>query len=267
MYSIASKPGLRGCGHLVLNAIRPCNIITLLAIAVVCWIMIVMSGIRGSFFFFDAASHFFCSVIALALILTELSLLKSYFRANWPLFSHEHGLTWLGTAMVVMGCQVLGNLNEKAIQPKEIGRSIHSLVLATGILALTFGVVNIATSIVFSDRKAGINARMIRSDGNLASPKNAEDDSTRSGSVLGEEKETKTNRWTRRLTFANGRRLKISRPILQDPQDVESQFQSDSWRDSRSSPIIPEVRRPDTAMHPMNTGVSRYSEVSHLPRF
>lgn len=267
MFGAVSKPNLRGSGHLVLNAIRPCNIITLLAIAVVCWIMIVMTGIRGTFFFFDAASHFFCSVIALTLIVTELSLLKSYFRANWPAFSPEHGLAWLGTAMVVMGCQVLGNLNDSAIQPNKIGRSIYNLVLATGILALAFGVVNIATSILFSDRKAGINARMIRSDGNLASPKDSESGSARSDSVLGEEKAGKTNRWTKRLTFSNGRRLKISRPMPQQPQDVESQFQSDSWRDSRTSPIIPAVRRPDTAMHPMNTGVSRYSEVSHLPRF
>lgn len=265
MFSLGSKPGLRGSGHVILNAVRPCNIITLLAIAVVCWIMIVMAGIRGTFFFFDAASHFFTSLIALTLILTELSLLKSYFRRVWPAFSDENGLAWLGTAMVVMGCQVLGNLNDDAIAPSKVGRPINSLVLATGILALTFGVVNVATSFLFADRKAGINARMIRSDGNLASPKDGEG-STRSESVHGE-KGTAANRWTKRLTLAGARRLKISRPIPQQPEDVEAQFQSDGWRDSRSSPIIPEVRRPDTAMHPLNTGVSRYSEVTHLPRF
>lgn len=266
MFGLASKPSLRGSGHLILNGIRPCNIITLLAIAVVCWIMIVMTGIRGTFFFFDAASHFFTSVIALVLIVTELSLLSSYFRRVWPTFSSEHGLVWLGTALVIMGCQVLSNLNDKAITAKEVGRSIYSLVLATGILALTFGVINIVTSFLFSDREAGINARMIRSDGNLASAKDPESHSTRSNSVRAE-KTGGTDPWTKRLTLAAGRRLKISRPIPQQPQDVEAQFQSDSWRDSRSSPIIPEVRRPDTAMHPLNTGVSRYSEVSHLPRF
>jgi hypothetical protein len=38
----------------------------------------------------------------------------------------------------------------------------------------------------------------------------------------------------------------------------------------RRSPISPNIRRPDTALHPIHhqvTGASRYSEASHLPRF
>ena len=226
-----------GSGHVILNCIRPCNIITLLAIAVVCWIMIVMTGIRGTFFFFDAASHFFTSLIALTLIVTELSLLKTYFRRTWPVLSDEHGLTWLGTAMVVMGCQVLGNLNDTAITPSKIGRPIHSLVLATGVLALTFGFTNIVTSFVFADRGEGVNARMIRSDGSLASAKDSGASSTRSESVHAE-KEGGRNPWVtaKRMTLTAAQRLKISRPIPQQPQDIEAQFPSDGWRSDQTSP-------------------------------
>ena len=261
MFNLVSNATSRGTGHLVLNVLRACNIITLLAIAVVSWVMIVMTALRRTFFFFDAASHFFASAAAVALILTELSLFKSYVRRTWPAFSPAHGLAWLGTAMVVMGCQVLGNLNEPAIQPGKIGQEFYNLVLATGSLALTFGVANIATSILFADRKEGINARMIRSDGNLAAS-SAESDAV---SDLAEKRAS--HRWTKRFTFANGHRLKISRPIPQPQQDVESQYAGEDWRGDRTSPILPDVKRPDTALHPLHTGVGRYSEVSHLNRF
>ena len=274
---------VRGLGHLILNIIRACNIITLLSVAVVAWIMIVMTGIRGQFFFFDAASHFFTSCIAIFLIVTEVNLLKPFFAKHWPVFSDLHGFTWLGMSMIVMGCHVLGNLNKPATSPATIGVSLHRLVLATGILALTFGVANIASSFIFCDRKNKINARMIRNDGNLAAQTAAKNRhlhedadilSHRSNSVS--HNEEKSNRWTRRFTFAGGHRLKISRPIPQQQSDVEAQSQSQypsqypvdhDWRDDRSSPIMPEIKRPDTALHPMNTNASRYSEASHLPRF
>ncbi|SPO03450.1 uncharacterized protein DNG_06133 [Cephalotrichum gorgonifer] len=285
MFNLGSNSRLRGSGHLILNVVRACNIITLLAIAAVSWVMIVMTAIRGTFFFFDAASQFFTSVIAITLILTELSLLEPYFRRTWPVFSPAHGFAWLGAALVVMGCQVLGNLNESAIQPGKIGREIHNLVLATGILSLTFGAANMVATLLFADRKAGINARMIRSDGNLAEASKGDHDyqssagsASRSGSVResDEEKESAPKRWTRRFTLAAGRGLKakIGHPILQpqDPHhDLESQYPPRSphsdVRDSRSSPIVPGIKRPDTAMHPLNTRRSVYSEVSYLPRF
>ncbi|PKS06953.1 hypothetical protein jhhlp_005549 [Lomentospora prolificans] len=263
---------IRGLGHLILNILRACNIITLLSVAVVAWIMIVMTGIRNQFFFFDAASHFFTSCIAILLIISEVNLLKPYFAKHWPVLSNQHGFTWLGMAMIVMGCHVLGNLNKSATSPQTVGAPIHRLILATGILALTFGVANIASSFLFCDRKNNINARMIRNDGNLAAStaKGHHDEdviSHRSNSVRHNDvEEEKSNRWTRRFTFAGGRRLKISRPIPQQP-DMEAQYPVEDWRNSRSSPILPEIKRPDTALHPMNTGVSRYSEVSHLPRF
>src|SRR5690606_4934642 len=127
---------------------------------VVAWIMIVMTGLRNQFFFFDAASHFFTSCIAIVLIVTEVNLLKPYFAKHWPAFSDSHGFTWLGMSMIVMGCHVLGNLNKSATSPETVGASIHRLILATGILALTFGVFNIASSFLFGDRRNGISARM-----------------------------------------------------------------------------------------------------------
>jgi len=66
----------------------------------------------------------------------------------------------------------------------------------------------------------------------------------------------------------------ISKPVLQNPE----QFQK--WN-SRSSPVVPEVQRPETALHPAykageslyppppvpGTASSRYSEVSNMTRF
>ena len=100
--------------------------------------------------------------------------------------------------MVVMGCQVLGNLNEPAIRPGKIGQELYNLVLATGTLALTFGVANIASSILFADRKAGINARMIRSDGNLAAAAGESD------AISDLEEKRASGRWTRRFTLRMG---------------------------------------------------------------
>ncbi|CAI4217285.1 unnamed protein product [Parascedosporium putredinis] len=250
---------IRGLGHLILNIIRACNIITLLSVAVVAWIMIVMTGIRDQFFFFDAASHFFTSCIAIVLIISEVNLFRPYFARHWPVLSDLHGFTWLGMAMIVMGCHVLGNLNKSATSPENVGAPIHRLILATGILALTFGVANIAASFLFSDRKNNINARMIRNDGNLAASTSS------NGKAPGMTMPAHTVPTP--FTFAGGRKLKISRPIPQQP-DMESQYPVDDWRrNSRSSPILPDIKRPDTALHPMHTGVTRYSEVSHIPRF
>jgi hypothetical protein len=61
-------------------------------------------------------------------------------------------------------------------------------------------------------------------------------------------------------------RITISKPIPQDSLDVERGVTSHSNNADRASPIIPELQRPPTALHPAFTGGSRYSE-AHMDRF
>ncbi|CRK35470.1 hypothetical protein BN1708_019767, partial [Verticillium longisporum] len=106
MFNLSENSRLRGSGHLILNVFRAFNIIGLLAVATASWVLIVMSGLTGNFFFFEAISHAFTSATAALLICSELNLFKRYFATRWPVLSPYHGLTWLGIAMVVMGCHI-----------------------------------------------------------------------------------------------------------------------------------------------------------------
>ncbi|OAA66468.1 hypothetical protein SPI_01044 [Niveomyces insectorum RCEF 264] len=171
MFNLAENSKLRGIGYRVLNVLRPCNIIALLAVVAASWVMVVMTGVTGQFFFFDAIAHVFISSIALFLILTEVPVgqaLKRYFARTWPVFAPGHGFFWLGTAMVVLGCDMLANLNKPAFTVDNLGLPLWRVILAAGILCLTFGAANFAATLVFRDGPAGLTARMIRADGNLA---------------------------------------------------------------------------------------------------
>lgn len=258
MFHLSENSSLRGSGHLVLNILRAFNIISLLTVAAASWVMIVMTSMTNGFFFFDGAAHFFTSSIALFLIVSELNLFKGYFERNWPVLSPQHGLSWLGIAMLVMGCQTLGNLNKSATSPAKIGLPMWRLILAAGILAITFAFLNIVSSIVFRDGSNGITSRHIRTDGSLASGKSFTDAySTRSNSIKDEKSSKK---WAKRFTLSS--RPKISKPIIQHNVDEEAQ-----WQEDRHSPIMPNVQRPATALHPMNKRMNRYSEASHIARF
>ncbi|KAM0329119.1 hypothetical protein ACHAQA_004415 [Verticillium albo-atrum] len=277
MFNLSENSRLRGSGHLLLNVFRAFNIIGLLAVAVASWVLIVMSGLTGNFFFFEAASHAFTSATAALLICSELNLFKRYFATRWPTLSPYHGLTWLGIAMVVMGCHVLGNLNRRSVTTKNMGPHLWRLVLAAGILSITFGLFNIISSIVFRDPDNGITARNIRSDGAIAtsSTKASFTDaySTRSDSIRNEKS---FRRLTQKLSPWAGGKPKISKPIRVADDDVESRGHdahdnnnnnNNSYPEDRSSPIMPEVARPPTALHPINTRFTSYSEASHMNRF
>ncbi|RXG49468.1 hypothetical protein VDGE_06769 [Verticillium dahliae] len=273
MFNLSENSRLRGSGHLILNVFRAFNIIGLLAVATASWVLIVMSGLTGNFFFFEAVSHAFTSATAALLICSELNLFKRYFATRWPVLSPYHGLTWLGIAMVVMGCHILGNLNRRSVTSKNMGPHLWRLVLAAGILSITFGFFNIVSSLVFRDSDNGITARNIRSDGAIAtsSTKNSFTDaySTRSNSVRNEKS---FRRLTQKIApWAASGKLKISKPIRVTDDDVEAKGHDDQhsnpYPEDRSSPIMPDVARPPTALHPINTRFTSYSEASHMNRF
>ncbi|CAK7265165.1 hypothetical protein SEPCBS119000_001373 [Sporothrix epigloea] len=174
MFNLPENTRLRGLGYKALNALRLCNIIVLLAVVAASWVMVVLSGVTGQFFFFDAITHVFASSAGIFLILTEIqrAFLKRYLERAWPVFSKRHGFLWLGIAMIVLGCDLLGNLNKPVFSSKNLGLPLWRLIMASGILSLTFGCLNCIATAIFRDGPSGLTARMIRADGNLANASN-----------------------------------------------------------------------------------------------
>lgn len=193
------------------------------------------------------------------------------------MLSTESGFVFLGISMMVLGFNILGNLNKSATSVQNLGLPLWRIVIASGILSVLMGLINIIATYVFCNSKEGITGRQVRSHG--AVPKDGagvgKPFSLSSGSTRRAEKTElpiyNTSAEDRRksrfgLKFPI-RMSGISRPVPNDPE----QFQK--W-DSRSSPVAPEVQRPPTALHPAynHTGPqyprsSRYSEVSDMTRF
>lgn len=169
-------PTIKGTGYLVLNGLRALTLIGLAMAMASSWIMIVLSGLSGRFDFFDSASHFFVFGVAIFLFISELNIrsFRGYFARNWPVLCPTHSLVWLGLAMVVMGCAIMGDLVKPAYSMENLGLAMWRLVLATGILSLTFGVFNVVASLIFNTSEGEgkirrrITARMIRSHGDQA---------------------------------------------------------------------------------------------------
>ncbi|KAI4212556.1 MAG: hypothetical protein LQ351_004808 [Letrouitia transgressa] len=153
------KKPLAGPGYVILNVLRVCNIIGLLAVVVASFSMLVKTFIVSKFFFFDAVSH----VVTAAL--------SSYVARNWPLLSPTHGFVTLGFLMIVTGVSVLGNLNKEATSQKSLGTAYWRIVIASGILVIIFGVANIFVSYLFRQKKLGVTARQVRAHGATASQK------------------------------------------------------------------------------------------------
>ncbi|KAJ4002989.1 hypothetical protein NW752_007858 [Fusarium irregulare] len=281
---------IRGPGMIVLQVIRVLTIISLLTAAAACWILVIKINRSAGWFFFEAMSLVLTSSATIFLIISELPFCKGYFQKNWPVFSDAHGLTWLGAGLLLIGSNILGKLNSPYNRDDKIGLPFWRLILAAGILTLTSGVLNIVCSIIFRDRD--INARMIRADGSLA---RSRDDSNSFGKAqsnytasFNDEQPKKTFMsffWKKDDSKSSSLRRNISQPIsrphishpMANDHDVERNApanyhheRDDDSEMDRRSPIVPEVRRPDTALHPMNmrrpASPSMYSE-ARMSRF
>lgn len=118
--------------------------------------------------------------IAVFLITSELPIFKGYFARNWPLLSPSRGFVTLAVAMIVIGIQVMGNLNKSAGSQQALGMPFWRIVIASGILVFTLGWINLLASYIFRDTKQSITARMVRSHGAVAihkTPKSISTDS------------------------------------------------------------------------------------------
>ncbi|KAK3304539.1 uncharacterized protein B0T15DRAFT_494991 [Chaetomium strumarium] len=291
MFSLGQDSKLLGIGHVALNVLRALNLIGLTAVMLASMAMPVLSGLKGHAFFFDAVTHVLVFIFSAFLFYSELPLpsrFKEWYRRNWPVLGPDHSLAWLGLGMIFIGFQVLGDLVKPAYTIDTIGLAWWRAILAAGILSLTFGFFNIVGSIVFrvsaSQTQIGmkITCRQIRTHGKLAlqhasnqsidtgfsehySPPHRDNWSAHGWSkeAADVEPSSAVKRLTRVLNPMNFRRsrIQISKPIPQDTLDVEQR-----GHDNRASPIIPDIQRPPTALHPAFTGGSRYSE-AHMDRF
>jgi hypothetical protein len=102
------------------------------------------------------------------LLASELSLFRGFFARNWPLLSPAHGFVTLALAMVVLGINMLGNLNKEVASQESLGLAFWRLVIASGILIFILGWMNLIASYVFRDRSKGITARQVRAHGAVA---------------------------------------------------------------------------------------------------
>ncbi|RMZ30189.1 hypothetical protein D0859_05688 [Hortaea werneckii] len=154
-----SSKTLAGSGYIILNCIRGLNIIGLLAVMSASVIMLVKTSTSSKFFFFDAVSNvitaFVCGksfartinkkiLTRLAfLLVSELSLFRSYFARNWPLLSQGHGFVALALAMIALGVDVLANLNKQPTSQEALGLPFWRIVVASGIIAFVLGFINL----------------------------------------------------------------------------------------------------------------------------
>ncbi|KAJ4331878.1 hypothetical protein N0V87_008815 [Didymella glomerata] len=166
--ALLSAEHLAGPGFIILNVQRGLNIIALASVVASSIVMLVKTFIVSKFFFFDATSHVITAVVGIFLIVSECSLFRRFFARNWPLLSPAHGFVTLGCAMMVLGLNMLGNMNKEATSQKTLSLPFWRLLVASGILAIVIGFFNVVASYIFCDRARGITARSVRSRGAIA---------------------------------------------------------------------------------------------------
>lgn len=105
---------------------------------------------------------------SLFLVISECSVFKKWFMRNWPVLSYDHGFNFLGLSMIILGNDILGNLNKNATSQQSLGLAFWRIVISSGIVVLVMGFVNIATTYIFRDPCLGVTARQIRSKGAVA---------------------------------------------------------------------------------------------------
>lgn len=156
-----SSKSLAGPGYIILNCIRVMNIVGFLAVIAASVVMLVKTSVSSKFFFFDAVTHVLTAItssrlrhlwkkretvltsLPVFLLASELSLFRVFFARNWPLLSPAHGFVTLALAMIVLGINMLGNLNKEATSQESLGLAFWRVVIASGILIFILGWLNL----------------------------------------------------------------------------------------------------------------------------
>lgn len=278
MLAMTENSSLLGPAWYILQALRACNVLALLSVAMSSMIMVVKTDTVTSFFVFQAISHTITCGVAMMLLISELPqprFVSDFYRHNWPAFSpvdacnRGHSLAWLGTWMIALGVWVMGSLNAQDLIGK-LSFPLWRLTLASGILAVVFGVFNLIVSVVFRNGTHKITVRMIREHGaNVYNVRMTTDydldtstlhSSERSNSIRKEKQfhhpfpaavnRISQNRFSKLFFKTDVKKPQISAPITYQPQpepDVEAAYppsrERESWEgQDRASPIAPHVQ-------------------------
>ncbi|KIE01183.1 hypothetical protein MAJ_03040, partial [Metarhizium majus ARSEF 297] len=265
----AANAGDNAVGIIVLQILRLCTVITLATMGVAYWVFILNVDKSRTYFVFECASLFFNSIICFILLFSEFPVLKAvkgYFVSSWPVLSDMHGVAWLGSIMLLLGCNIFGNLNTPVMDSEKVAPPFLKLTLAAGVLAFIFGVMNIVCSFVWRNGKEGITSRDVRANGALAKGRRQSLPDYESASTAQFEKQGAKaggfTRFTEKATSLFSKKKEPARPDISAPViDVESGLSEKT----RYSPVAPGIQRPLTAMHPINMNTnsgssSRYSD-------
>ncbi|KID80495.1 uncharacterized protein G6M90_00g008770 [Metarhizium brunneum] len=270
----AANAGDNAVGIIVLQILRLCTVITLATMGVAYWVFILNVDKSRTYFVFECASLCCNSIICLILLFSEFPVFKAvkrYFVSSWPVLSDVHGVAWLGSIMLLLGCNIFGNLNTPAMDSEKVAAPFLKLTLAAGVLAFIFGVTNIVCSFVWRNGKEGITSRDVRANGALAKGRRQSppayastytDQYGKQGAKAG-----CFTRFTDKATTLFSKKKESARPEISAPViDVE---RGHSEKD-RFSPVMPGLRRPPTVMHPMHNNTdsgssSMYSDLYSDP--
>ncbi|KAI1291629.1 hypothetical protein F5Y03DRAFT_30582 [Xylaria venustula] len=255
MFGKGSSSGFQGHAYIILQVIRFCNVAVLLAVMVASVLMLIFAKLPNGFQFFADIVHALVFFFAALLIFTEIGLWgkgQRFVARAWPMLGPDRGFSGLGAIMVLIGCHLLGGLNSGIYSADGVPSQIPQVIIGAGIISIAFGFTNIIASLLFKSEK--VRAREVRHAGATTRDVNFNEVySTRSNSTR--------------------------KPEISGPMPANHQFQSDNSEyygedsksamsfDSRHSPIVPQISRPATAMHPALQRQSVYSEASHIDRF
>jgi len=182
--------------------------------------------------------------------------------------------------MITLGFNILGNLNKPATSQAALGLPFWRIVIASGILTSIMGFMNLIATFFFSDSKHGITGRQVRSQG-AALPKSPPSTSSSHSKAFSLSPSSSVHRAPspvlpsynapqqsapeerRRSLFGMKlpvrlSQMQISKPFHASPEQFEKFA-------NRSSPVVPDVQRPPTALHPYHN-VGR-NDAPQVPRY
>ncbi|KAI0445559.1 hypothetical protein F4803DRAFT_135439 [Xylaria telfairii] len=256
MFGNKNPSGFQGHAYIILQVIRFCNVAVLLAVMAASVLMLVFAKLPNGFQFFADVVHALVFFFAGLLIFTEIGLWgkgQAFVARAWPMLGPDRGFSGLGAIMILIGCHLLGGLNSGIYNSAGVPSQIPQVIIGAGIIALAFGFTNIIASLVFKNEH--VRAREVRQAGATTRDVDFKDGySSRSNS-------------TRKPQISGPMAMAGNGQFSQAPTDYyPDDDKSVTSYDTRHSPIMPQLSRPPTALHPMNRSTI-YSEASHLDRF
>jgi hypothetical protein len=301
MFGLGNNPTVRGKGFMVLNVLRALNMIGLLGMATSNMILCVKGAMNGSFTgfgFFALVSGLLTSLFSIFLLISEIDLgkISKFFHSYFPVLSTTHSLGWLGVVLVFLAVDLLGKLNAEEYSIKNLSLPFWRLCLASAILCFVFGFLNLLSTLVFREHDSDITDRLIRTSGRLAQTAKSLNDeeyyapyphSSDARSYDDEKRAGKFAGAAARMTRFFGGKGSSTRPQISHPMPVPASVAEDRDLENqtvvaselasekkapRRSPVLPDIERPPTAMHPFNrngaeSSANRYSVVSDMTRF